>query len=92
MLLLDPYGFVLKLEIPGLCPTACGILHPALEPSVWKRRRVAGASPEEDHKYELRNGKTLLNAKTGTVGVVQPGEDEDPGKPYCGPSVLKGGL
>jgi len=48
--------------------------------------------PEEGHKNDQRDGTPLLRGKAERVGAVQPGEEKAPGRPYCGLSVLKGGL
>jgi len=53
---------------------------------------AVGAGPGEGQKDDLRAGAPLLQGKAERVGVVQPGEDNAPGRPYCSLSVLKGSL
>jgi len=38
----------------------------------------------------MRTGTPLLQRKSERVGVVQPGEENAPGRAYCGLGVLKG--
>lgn len=56
-----------------------------LEPST----RPVGAGPEEAHKNDQWGGTTLLCEKPHRVGVVQPGEEEDPRRHHCSLSKLK---
>ena len=44
------------------------------------------------HKNDQRDGTPLLRREAERVGAVQPGEEKAVGRPYCGLSVLKGGL
>jgi len=43
-----------------------------------------------DHKNNQRDGIPLLGGQAERVGVVQPGEEKAPGRPYCGFQYLKG--
>ena len=44
------------------------------------------------HKSDQRAGAPLLWGNAERDGVVQPGEENAPGRPYCSLSVLTGGL
>ena len=44
------------------------------------------------HKNDLRAGTALPRGQAGRSGAVQPGEEKAAGRPYCGLSVLTGGL
>lgn len=70
--------FVLR---SGETPPA--VLRPALGSSAQERHGPVGAGPEEGHKNEQRDGEPLLWGKAERVGVVQPGEERAPGRPYC---------
>jgi len=48
--------------------------------------------PEEGHENYLRDGTLLLCGQGETVMFVQPGEEEAPGRSYCGLPVLQRGL
>lgn len=48
--------------------------------------------PKEDHKHYLGGGTLLLQRQPGGVGVVHPGEEKAPERPYSDPPVPKGGL
>jgi len=63
-----------------------------LEPSAQERHGPVGAGPEEGHQNDPRAGAPLLHAQAERVGVVQPGEEKIPGRPYWGFSPLKGDL
>jgi len=69
-----------------------GVLCPAPESPAQERHGAVGAVPEESHKNIQRDGVPLLRGKAERVGAVQPGEEKAMGRPYCGLSVLKGGL
>jgi len=47
---------------------------------------------EEGSNNDQRGGAPLLRGQAEKDGVVQPGEEKGLGRPYCGLSVLKGGL
>jgi len=49
------------------------------------------AGSEEDHKDDQRAGAPLLYRQAERAGV-QPGEEKDPERPYCGLPVSKEGL
>jgi len=72
--------------------TPPGVLCPALKTPVQERHGSVGASAEEGRKNDRSDGAPLLWAKAEGVGVVQPGEKKGLWRPYCGLSVLKGGL
>ena len=76
---------------PLLCSgeTLSGVLRPALESSAQERHGPVGAGPEEGHKNDQRDGTPLLWGKAERVGVVQPGEEKAPGRPYCSLSIQK---
>jgi len=65
---------------------------PGLEPSAQERHGPVGAGPEEGHKNDPRDVTSLPWGKAERVGIVQPGEEKAPGRPYCGLPVLNGGL
>jgi len=67
-----------------------GVLCPALEPSAQQSHGPIGVGQEEGHKNNQRDGTPLLWGKAERVGVVRPGEEKAPGRPYL--SVLKGAL
>ncbi|KAK4822099.1 hypothetical protein QYF61_009799 [Mycteria americana] len=46
----------------------------------------------EGHKNAQRDGTPLLCGKAERVGVVELGGEKAPGRPYCGFSILTGGL
>jgi len=62
-----------------------------MEPSAQERGGTVGAGPEEATKM-IRGLEHLSCEERLRVGAVQPGEEKAPGRPYCGLSVLKGGL
>jgi len=68
------------------------LLCPALEPSAQERHRPAGVGPEEATKVIQGLEHLSYEEKLRKVGAVQAGEEQAVGKPYCGLSVLKGGL
>jgi len=67
------------------------VLHPALEPSAQEGHGPVGVGLEEGHKNDQGAG-ALLQGQAERVGGVQPGEEKAVGRPYCGLSVIKGGL
>ena len=54
----------------------------------WSSWSGARGGPSNDP----RAGTTLLGGKAGRAGAAQPGEEKAPRRPYCGLSVLRGGL
>ena len=68
------------------------VLHPALEPSAQEGQGTVGMGLEEGSNNDQRGGAPLLRGQAEKDGVVQPGEEKGLGRPYCGLSVLKGGL
>lgn len=65
--------------------TLPGVLQPALRYPVQDRHGPVTAGPEEGHK---KAGAPLLRRQAETFGVIQPGEEKEPGRTYCGLSVL----
>jgi len=66
---------------------------PVLRP--WHRKEKqgpGGVGPEEGHKDDQRAGTSLLWGKAERVGVFQPSEEKDPGRPDCSLPVLERGL
>jgi len=70
--------------------TPPGVLCLTLEPSAQERHGAAGASPEEGHKNDLRDGTPLLQGQAERVGAVQPGEEKAVGRPYSSLPVPEG--
>ena len=58
-------------------------------PSAQERHGPVGAGLEEGHKNFQRAGTPLLREKDETDGVVHPGEEKAPGRPYSGFSIYK---
>ena len=75
---------------PLLCSveTPPGVLHPALRHSAQERHGSAGALPEEGHKNGQKDGTPVLREQAETAGVVRPGEEKAPERPYCSLSEL----
>jgi len=53
--------------------------------SFWK-------GPEEDHEDEQRDGTPLLQGQAEGAGLVRPGEEKAPGRPYYSLPIFKGNL
>jgi len=51
-----------------------------------------GVGPEEGHKNDHKDGTPLLCGKDERVGVVQPGQEKAPGRPFSSLPVPEGGL
>lgn len=82
-------------HIPSLlcsCEVPPEVLHPVLRCRVQKGHVATGAGPEEGLKNGKRAGTPLLRRKVESAGVVQPVEEEAPGRPDCSLSILKGSL
>lgn len=82
-------------HIPSLlcsCEVSPEVLHPVLRCRVQKGHVATGVDPEEGLKNGKRAGTPLLRRKVESAGVVQPGEEEAPGRPDCSLSILKGSL
>ena len=63
-----------------------------IQPSAQERHGSVGAGSEEGHNNDQRAGTPLLWGKAERAGAVQPGKEKAPMRPYCGLSVIKGGL
>jgi len=72
--------------------TLPGVLNPALELPAQEWHGPVAAGPEEGHNGDPRSEAVLLLGKAERVRAVQPEEEKALGRPYCGLSVLKGGL
>jgi len=62
--------------------TPPGVLHPALEPSAQEGHGPVEAGPEEATKTIQEMEQLSCEEKLEGVGVVQPGEEKAPGRPY----------
>ena len=82
----------------GFCPSAPLWWDPPRSPASSSGALSKGqtwtcwSGAREGHKSDLRAGAPLLRGKAERAGSVQAGEEEGPGWPYCGLSVLKGGF
>lgn len=51
-----------------------------------------GVSPAKGHKDEEGAGASVLCRQAERDAAIQPGDEKDLGRHYCGLPVLKGGL
>ncbi|PKU45233.1 hypothetical protein llap_4460 [Limosa lapponica baueri] len=65
---------------------------PALQPPTSEGHGPVGTGPAEGHEDDQRDGAPFLGRQAERVGVVQPGEEKAPGRPYSGLPVPEGGL
>lgn len=73
------------------CENPSAVLYPTLGPPVLKGCGCIRAGPEEGLGNGERNGAPLLQSRSETVGVVEPGEGSVQ-RFHCGLSVLREGL
>lgn len=60
-----------------------GVLHPALEFLVEDRHGPVRTGSDEVHEDDQRGGAIILGRQAEKLGLVQPGEEKTPVRPYC---------